>query len=103
MRQYDLKFGKNLVGEDIVFTMPARALARRMFYLREKLIHYRIRTKNQLTQRKDVKRLLKKSYKQAWYILKKYKLNKKLKKAFEERKKLAKKWLEIQKNTCPFE
>ena len=102
VKQYNLKFGKNLVGEDIVFTMPARALAKRMFYLREKLVHYRVNSKTQLTRRKDTEKQLKSSYKKAWHILKRYKLHKALKSTFEERKKLAKKWLEVQKRSCPF-
>ena len=100
IRHYNLKFGKNLVGEDIVFTMPARALAKNMFYLREKLVHYRVNSKTQLTRRKDVEKQLKSSYKKAWCLLKRYKLHKKLRNTFEGRKMLAQKWLEMQRKSC---
>lgn len=93
VRQYDLKFAKTTCGEDIVFTIPARALASRIVFLNEPFVHYRINTKNQLTKRPNILSQLKKSYKQAWIILKKHNLTD-MKPSFQERKKTMKQWVE---------
>ena len=98
IKHYGFTFAKTTCGEDIVFTVPARALAERMLFVDKVMVHYRINTKTQLSRRSDIATQLKKSYKQAEAILKRYGLQKILKNTFEMRKKMAQIWVKSQKN-----
>lgn len=96
IHQYNLKFAQTTCGEDIAFTIPARALSKRIVFLDEVFVHYRVNTENQLTKC-PISRQLKKSYKQAEKNLKDLGLWDVFKHSFQNRKRNGKIWLENNK------
>lgn len=99
IQRHNLKFAETSCGEDAVFTMPARALAKRIAFLNKVFVHYRINRKDQLTKNPNTLVQLRKSYKLVEKILKSFRLWSKLKNSFRHRKKLGFEYVKKLKNS----